>query len=343
MRVGIIGGGNISETHARAAKAISGVEIAAIHGQNRVKTARLSERYGGAVYKDLDSMLRHKPLDMVIIGSPSGLHAELGIAAANQNLHVLVEKPIDITTARATSLIEACDRAGVKLGVCFQDRMSPEICNLKKRLEARALGKPILVSGRVKWYRPPDYYSGSGWRGTLELDGGGALINQGVHTIDLLLWLMGNVTRVHAIATTALHNIAAEDTLVATLEFASGAVGSFEATTAAYPGYSRRVELTGSEGTLILEDDRIIANDLRSAIEDLSSTGVEKSSQSTTAVLADSSGHQRVLEDFLRSIETDGQPRCDGREGRRSIELIEAMYESARTGAPVVVGSSSSK
>jgi UDP-N-acetyl-2-amino-2-deoxyglucuronate dehydrogenase len=339
MHIGIIGGGNSSETHARAAKAISGVEIAAIYGHNREKTARLSDLYGGRVYDDLHSMLRHKPLEMVLIGSPSGLHAEHGIAAAKQNLHVLVEKPIDVTTTRATELIDTCERAGVKLGVCFQDRFSPQIGDLKRLLETGALGKPILVSGQVKWYRPPEYYAGSRWRGTLELDGGGALINQGVHTIDLLLWLMGDVTRIHAMARTALHNIAAEDTLVATFEFANGAVGTFEATTAAYPGYSRRVELTGSEGTLILEDDRITACDLRSDGELLSSAVADKSSQSTSAVLADSSGHQRVLEDFLHAIETGGRPRCDGQEGRRSIELVEAIYESARTGEPVMVGS----
>jgi UDP-N-acetyl-2-amino-2-deoxyglucuronate dehydrogenase len=268
-QIGIIGAGNISDTHARAALEINGVEIAAVYGSNRDKAARMAQLYGGAVYEDLETFLEHKPLDMVMIGSPSGLHAEQGIAAARRGLHVLVEKPIDITTERTDLLINECERAEVKLGVCFQDRVAPDIARLKQLVDAGRLGKPMLVSGRVKWYRPPEYYRDSRWRGTSALDGGGALINQGVHTVDLLLWLMGDVARVNAKAITALHDIEVEDTVVATVQFANGAIGTLEAATSAYPGYPRRIELTGSEGTIILEDNQIVAADLRNAGEDL--------------------------------------------------------------------------
>ncbi len=338
IQIGIIGGGNISETHARAAREIDGVEISAICGRNREKVARLCELYGGAAFEDLPSFLAYKPMDLVMIGSPSGLHAEQGMAAARRGLHVLVEKPLDITTDSADGLIRECEQASVKLGVCFQDRVAPDICRLKELVDAGRLGKPILVSGRVKWCRTPEYYSGPRWRGTWALDGGGALMNQGVHTVDLLLWLMGDVEVVSAKAITALHDIEVEDTIVATLEFANDAIGTLEAGTSVYPGYPRRIELTGSEGTIILEHDRILRIDLRTPVPDADVSAVENSNASATSpVVSDVSGHIRILEDFLRAIETNGTPRCDGREGRRSVELVQAIYESARTGQPVTL------
>ena len=225
IHIGLIGGGNITETHARAAPAIAGVEIAAIYGTNADKVDRLCREHGGTRYQDFEEFLAHRPMDLVAIGSPSGLHATQGIAAAQRGLHVLTEKPIDISTERADALIEAADRNRVKLGVIFQDRLKPDICKLKQWVSSGVIGKPILADARVKWYRPPDYYDNSRWRGTLSLDGGGALINQGVHTVDLLLWLLGDVTRVQARTSTALHAIEAEDTAVAILQFASGALG----------------------------------------------------------------------------------------------------------------------
>src|SRR6266404_5937312 len=158
-------------------------------------------------------------MEAVLIGSPSGLHAEHGMAAARQGLHVLVEKPIDVTTERAGALIAACDIAHVKLGVFFQDRVASDIRNLKRVIDAGILGKPILMSASVRWYRPPDYYKNSRWRGTWALDGGGALMNQGIHTVDLLLWFFGDVSSVWARALTALHEIEVEDTVVASFEF----------------------------------------------------------------------------------------------------------------------------
>jgi predicted dehydrogenase len=330
IRVGIIGAGNISETHARAVGETKGAEVAAVYGQNREKAHRLSQLYGGAAYDDLESFLAH-PMEMVAIGSPSGLHAEQGIAAARRGLHVLVEKPIDISTARADALIEACDAAGVKLGVFFQDRVAPGVCRLKKLVDEGRLGRLILASARVKWFRPVEYYADSRWRGTWELDGGGALVNQGVHTIDLMLWLLGDVSRVYARAVTALHNIEVEDTVAATLEFASGATGTLEATTAAYPGYPRQLELTGTEGTCILRHDQLIATDLRTPLDD--SSGADSGNTNASAsspVVSDVRGHQKILEDFIRAIESDSKPLCDGREGRRSVELIEAIYMSSR-------------
>ncbi len=342
IHVGILGGGNISETHARAAAEIPGVDVAAVYGQNAERAAGLGERFGARVYPELDAFLRHRPLDVVLVGSPSGLHAEQGILAARQGLHVLVEKPLDVTTEQADALIRECDRAGVRLGVFFQDRTAPEIAWLKRLLEGGGLGRVFLVSARVKWYRPPEYYAGSRWRGTFALDGGGALMNQGIHTADLLLWLLGDVERVFARTRTALHRIEVEDTVVACLEFAGGAVGTLEATTAAYPGFPRRIEITGTGGTVVLEQDRIVSADLLTPPpEPVPQSEGSRNPSSSSPTVSDVRGHRRILEDFLAAIATGAEPLCSGRDGRRSVELVQAIYESGRTDAAVELGSRS--
>jgi len=340
IRIGILGAGGISETHARAAVTIPGVEIAAVCGLNREKAAALGARTGSAVYDDLSNFLSHRPMDIVAIGSPSGLHAEQAIAAVRHGLHVLVEKPLDINLARVDALIEESARAGVRVGVFFQDRLRPDVLRMKAIVDSGRLGTPVLASGRVKWHRPPEYYSHSRWRGTWALDGGGALMNQGIHTVDLLIWLFGPVTRVVARTATRLHRIEVEDTAAAILEFQSGALGILEAGTSIYPGYSRRVEITGSEGTLILEHDRLAAIDLRTA--DGTASGAEGVGEaavsSQSPVVGDATAHRRVMEDFIRAVRAGSTPACDAREGRKSVEVVEAIYRAAREGGPVAVG-----
>jgi predicted dehydrogenase len=273
---------------------------------------------------------------MVVIGSPSGLHADHGIAAAKRGLHVLVEKPIDVTTERADALIEEAARAGVTLGVIFQDRQKPDVQRLKALIDAGRLGTPILANARVKWYRPPSYYADSRWRGTQALDGGGALMNQGIHTVDLLLWLFGPVRRVFGKTIAGLHAIHVEDTAVAVLEFANGAIGTLEAATSAYPGYSRQIEVTGSNGTVRLDGDDLAAVDLKDAREDerpAPARGVTASAASP--VVSNPKAHTRVIEDFIQAVAARRAPSCDGAEGRRSVALVAAIYQSARTNLPV--------
>jgi len=311
--------------------------VAAVAGPNAEKVARLGARFGAAVYRDAEALLRHRPLDLVLVGSPSGLHAEQGIAAARAGLHVLVEKPIDVVREKAEALVAECDRAHVKLGVFFQDRFSPDFAALKRAIDDGALGQPILASARVKWWRGAEYYGDSRWRGRLALDGGGALMNQGIHTVDLLLHFLGDVRRVWARAATALHKIESEDTLVATLEFASGALGTYEATTAAFPGYPRQVEITGSEGTVVLAQDRVVRADLRRPRPELVGGDAAANPSASSPTISDVRGHKAAIEDLLRAIREDGRPRCDGREGLRSLVLVEALYRSSRTQLPVTL------
>ena len=312
MRLGIVGAGGISDTHVRAARGIDGVEVVAVHGSNRLKTLALAELAGAAVYPDFDEFLAH-PMDIVAIGSPSGLHAEQAIAAVRRGLPVIVEKPLDITTGRIDALLSEAESRGVQVGVFFQERLSPEVGAMKRALDGGKIGEPLFASGSVRWYRPPEYYASSRWRGTWALDGGGALMNQGIHTVDLLVWLLGPVARVSARTATRLHAIEVEDTAVALLEFESGAVGTIEATTAAYPGFPRRVEITGTKGSLFNEDPP------------------------RTAAVADATPHRRVLQDFIEAVRTGRTPACDGREGRRSVAVVEAIYRSARSGTWEVV------
>jgi UDP-N-acetyl-2-amino-2-deoxyglucuronate dehydrogenase len=342
IHVGLIGAGNISDTHARAATAIPDVAIAGVYAPTREQAQRLATAHGGVACDSLDSLLTHRPLDLVIIGSPSGLHAEHGIAAAKRGVHVLVEKPIDVTTARADALVAEAERAGVRLGVIFQDRLKADVQRAQALVAEGRLGRPILATAQVKWHRPPEYYAGSRWRGTQALDGGGALMNQGVHTVDLLLWLFGPVRRVFGRTAALLHAIEVEDTAVGVLEFANGALGTIEAATSAYPGYPRRIELTGSQGTLVIDGDRLARVDLNEsrgpAAPKLARTPSSEGGSggpASSPVVADASAHQRVLEDFIRAIATNSAPCCDGREGRRSVALIEAIYRSSRTGQAV--------
>ena len=332
IHVGLIGGGNISSTHARAVDSISDAKVVAVYGPNPAKTSNLGTAHHAAVYGNLETLLTHRPMEMVIIGSPSGLHADEGIAAARHGLHVLVEKPIDITTERADALIDACDRASVRCGVIFQERFHPENLKIKKLIDEGGLGRLLLVNAHVPWYRPPEYYTKSRWHGLRAVDGGGALMNQGVHTVDFLLWMIGDVAKVQARTATVLQQMECEDTALAILEFANGAFGTLQVTTAEYPGYERRVEITGTEGTVVLEGDRIVAADLRQKREGLlssppASAGVGE--RATSAVVNDISGHRAAIENFIRVVRDGGKLNCDGREGRRSLELVERIYKAA--------------
>jgi len=307
MRLGILGAGGISGTHVRAAQGLDGVEVVAVHGGNPEKTAALAASAGAVAYADLDAFLAH-PMDIVAIGSPSGLHAAQATAAVRRGLHVLVEKPLDVTTAKVDALLAEAARAGVKVGVFFQERMLPELVAIKQRLDRGDLGDPLFISGHLDWYRPPEYYSGSRWRGKRALDGGGALMNQGIHTVDVLLWLFGPVRRVTGRTATRLHAIEVEDTASALLEFESGAFGTIRATTAASPGYPRRLEIAGTKGVIVHEEP------------------------ARPALVADATPHRRVLEDFVDAVKANRRPACDGAEGRRSVALIEAIYRSAQSG-----------
>ena len=332
MNVGVIGAGNISDTHARAAVA-AGLRIAGVHGDNQEKARQLADRHGASAFATLDALLADQSLDLVMIGSPSGRHADHAIAAARSGRHVLVEKPLEISTARVDQLVDEVTRARVTLGVFLQDRLKPDIVEMKRRIDAGGIGTPLLATGEVRWFRPREYYSSSRWRGTWALDGGGALMNQGIHTVDLMLYLLGPVASVSGLTATRFHRIETEDTATALLEFVNGVQGTIDVTTAAAPGSPRRLRITGSEGSLMIEGDRLI--ETRPG-----SPAPEAMENAASPVVSDVSNHQRIIKDFVDAIRRRRAPICDGVEGRRSVAVVEAIYRSAREQRRVAVSQS---
>ncbi len=322
MNVGLVGAGNISDTHARAALA-AGLHLAGVFGANQSRARELAQRYGTVAYESLDALVLQPSLDLVLIGSPSGCHADEARTAALAGCHVLVEKPLDISTARIDTLLHKVERTGVTLGVFFQDRLKPDVVEMKRRIDQGGIGTPLLATGEVKWFRPREYYADSRWRGTVALDGGGALMNQGIHTVDLLLYLLGPVTRVSGAAATRFHTIEAEDTATALLEFSSGAQATIDVTTAAFPGRPRRLLISGTAGSLLLDGDSLREGASESAAE----VRVESAA---SPVVSDATAHQRIIEDFVDAVRQGRPPVCNGAEGRRSVEVVEAVYRSAK-------------
>lgn len=339
---GIIGCGMIANFHAHAIGDVRGAKLVACFDTFPAAADRLAASTGCRAYHRLDEMLADPRVDVVTIGTPSGAHLEPAVAAARAGKHVIVEKPLEITLRRCDQIIDACQRAAVKLATIFPSRFHDSSRELKRAVDAGRFGKLTLGDAYVKWFRPQSYYDSGAWRGTWELDGGGALMNQAIHSVDLLTWFMGPVVEIRAQTATLAHErIAVEDTAVATLRFASGALGIVEASTAAYPGYLKRIELHGSEGSAMMEEEDIVKWDF--AKKDRRDAAIQRQMQSrksTGGGAADPAaighhGHALEFRDVVEAIQKDRAAAIDGREGRRSVEIILGIYRSAETGRAV--------
>jgi predicted dehydrogenase len=328
--IGILGCGNVARVHAEAIQLVPDLKLVSVCSRSRESAGRFGERYGVPALTSLEEFLGDQTLQAVAICAPSGAHAELGCAAARARKHVLVEKPIEISTSKADALIDACKGAGVTLAVSFQSRHLDAPRLLKSAVEKNRLGRLIMASAYIKWYRTPEYYASTPWRGTLKGDGGGALINQAIHTVDLLRWILGPVAGVHAYSGKLLHGgIEAEDTLAAAIRFQNGALGTIEAATSVYPGFRRRLEITGTEGTVILEGDNLTTWALQDGSPNPSLSAAEISNGSADPMAIDCEGHRRVMADFADAIHHQHKPLVDGSDGRESLELVESIYRSA--------------
>jgi predicted dehydrogenase len=335
---GLVGCGMVGAVHAEAIKAIAGARLVAVCGRNAERTSAFAARFGAAGYTDDEKFLAHPGLEIVNVCTPSGTHAEWGCRAAAAGKHVLVEKPIEINLERADRLIRACDEAGVKLGVIFQSRFLPAARRIKHAVEEGRLGRLMLGDAYVKWYRAPQYYAPGSWHGTLALDGGGALINQAIHTVDLLRWVMGPAESVFALSGALRHRgIEAEDTLIATLRFECGALGVIEATTSVAPGFRRRLEVSGERGTVILDGDVISTWALEGESESADTSGEQITDGSADPAAIAAEGHRRQIEDMIMAVIEDREPVVSGREGRKSLELVTALYRSAAQGQLVTL------
>jgi predicted dehydrogenase len=341
---GILGCGMIATFHARAIEDVRGAKLVACYDRIPAAADKLAESTGCKAYYDLDALLADAAVQVVTIGTPSGAHMEPAVAAARAGKHVIVEKPLEITLRRCDKIIEECHKAGVVLSTVFPSRFHDAAIELKRAVEQGRFGRLTLGDAIVKWYRAQAYYDSGAWRGTWELDGGGALMNQAIHSVDLLTWLMGPVVEVRARAALMAHErIAVEDVVAATVAFANGAMGVIEATTAAYPGYLKRIEIHGSEGSAVMEEEDVVKWDFaKPARRDAEVRRKMANRKSSGGGAADPKaighhGHARQFQDVVNAIKKGVSPQIDGPEGRRSVEIILAIYKAAETGRAVTL------
>lgn len=340
----VVGCGMIAGFHARAIGEIAGAKLVGGYSSRLESAEKFVAEYGGTAYRSLDELLADPEVQVVNICTPSGAHLDPAVAAAKAGKHVVVEKPLEITLERCDAIIEACEQAGVRLITIFPSRFSGANIALKQAIDAGRFGRLTLGDTYVKWWRSQEYYDGGGWRGTWALDGGGAYMNQAIHNVDLIYWLMGDVAEVAAITGTLAHErIEVEDTGVAAVRFANGAIGTIAATTSAFPGLLKRTEIHGDEGSAIVEQDTVKlwqfaeeSPDDAATLKEFGETSVSSGGAGDPKAISHL-GHRLQLEDLIRSIETGALPAVDGREGRKSVEIILAIYESNRSGKRVML------
>ena len=352
LRFAIVGCGSIAPTHADALRALSpdGAALAACCDSVPERAQAFAARYGirAVPYQEA---LRDDEIDAVSVCTPSGLHAELGVPALRAGKHVIVEKPMDVSLEACDRLMAAQRESGRTFAVISQHRFDPASLAVKELMDKGDFGALVLADAQIPWYRTQEYYDSGDWRGTYALDGGGALMNQGVHTVDLLRWLCGPVAAVYARAATLAHErIEVEDVVSATLTFTNGAVGTLTASTAAYPGFAARLAIHGTRGSAVIEGDRLHTLAIQGRDVETGPQATEHALQvarggtraATAAVAAASDptsvwgdAHRAELQDFVRCCRTGETPLVSGQEGRNAVELVLAVYESARTGEVV--------
>lgn len=356
LRFGLIGCGGVGPTHAGALLRIEDAELVAVADLIPERASELAGKLGlSKVYASDEALLADPDIDVVCICTPSGLHAEHAIRAMRAGKHVVVEKPMEVTREACDRMIRVQRETGRKLTIISQHRFDPATILVKEAIDSGKLGKIILADASVKWWRKQQYYDVAPWRGTWAMDGGGSLMNQGVHTVDVLQWLVGGVSSVFAHTATGAHDMETEDIAVAALKFNCGAIGTLTASTAAYPGLPARIDIYGTEGSAIIEGDRlkqmVLKNGQTFTAEDAAKDAVAVAQGGTASVKDEATrraafgdkkagwgdAHRAQILDLIRAIREDGQPLMDGPAARKPVGVVLAIYESSRTGRPVNV------
>lgn len=335
--IGIIGTGSVAGVHVQSVQELDNCKLIGLASSSRERAKLAAEKFGLRVYADYRELLKNKEVRAVIICTHSGHHLEPTLAAAAAGKHVLVEKPLEVSLERADQMIEACREAGVKLGCIFQNRFSPDYQRLKAAVTGGTLGKLNLGNAYIKWYRSPDYYQSSFWKGTLKGDGGAALINQGIHTIDLLLDIMGEVESVFGKVRTVKHQIEGEDLGVALITFKSGALATIEGSTAIVPGFPERLEIFGDQGSVVLEAGKIATWKVEGVEEGAETEEGKKDTGASDPTAIGHALHKAQIKDFAEAITEDRVPAVTGESGKKALELILKIYESSTLGKEVFI------
>jgi predicted dehydrogenase len=334
----------IARFHARALADVPGTHVAALVSRKVENARKLAADVGldCVCTTGLSEALARPDVQVVIVTTPSGAHLEPAVAGAAAGKHVVVEKPLEISVERCDRIIQACDDNGVRLAVIFPSRFADANRTLKAAVEARRFGRLTLGETACKWWRSQAYYDEGGWKGTQVLDGGGALMNQAIHNVDLLQWMMGPVTHVCAFTAMLAHErIEVEDTAVACLRFASGALGVIQATTSVWPGLPKTIAIHGDRGTAVIEQEDVLRWEFNPETEEdravrarfAQKVGASGGSSNPAAI--SHVYHARQLADFVHSLRSGEPPLVDGREGRKAVAIIEAIYRSAAAGKVV--------
>lgn len=339
---GIVGCGVIGPTHAKALRSLPGGQLVAVTDVVAERAEKLAKDFDVEVAGSVEELAARPDIDVVCVCVPSGLHVEVALEAVAAGKHVVVEKPIDVSLEAANRLIKAGHDAGVVVSVISQHRFDPGIRELKDLVDSGALGQVVVADTRIKWYRSQAYYDSGDWRGTWALDGGGALMNQGIHYVDMVRWIVGLPAEVTAITATNCHErIEVEDSALALLRWSSGAVGILEASTSVFPGMSERLEISGTGGTGVVEGGRLIIKEQIAEGEVGRYGRTIRSDQAATETAAadpkavGAVGHVAQLGDVIDAINTGRSPLMTGEEARDSLQLALAVYESARRGGTV--------
>jgi UDP-N-acetyl-2-amino-2-deoxyglucuronate dehydrogenase len=333
----------IAEFHAQAIAGLRGARLVGVASRTAAKTQAFAAKHGNVFAGgSIEELVARPDLDVVCITTSSGAHLQPALAAIRAGKHVVIEKPIEITTERVDTILRAAAEAKVWVAPIFQGRFGDGARTAQAAIAAGRLGRLVLASAYVKWHRTAQYYTGT--RGQLAVDGGGALMAQAIHGVDLLQWFAGLPAEVFAWSTRRVHTaIEAEDTVSASLRYPDGALGVIEATTAPWPGWQRRIEICGENGSIVLENDQIVHWEFRTpqpgddAIRAAQNQGALGSGASRPDAISPV-GHQRQLQDLVDALRTGRAPLLDGAEGRKAVALVRAVYDSAASGRVVKVG-----
>ena len=333
IRFGILGCGLAAGFHADAIKSVDGAVLIGVYDADPERSASFAAKYGCRAYGSFRDFAGSEETDAVCVCTPSGLHAQGASALLENGKHLLIEKPIAVDEAGAKTILAAARRSGKTVGVVSQLRCCPDVRRLKDAIAAGELGDVVSVQLGMLYHRTEAYYKKSSWHGTLALDGGGALINQGIHGVDLLLWLLGPVKRVQGVKATLLHDIEAEDTLCALLEFESGCIGTLNAATSVWPGQPRTLCICGTKGSAVLTEDRLTEFTVRdgAAQIDCVESTVWLSHSDPGAIPPEA--HENVIRDFCAALNGGRSPVSDAADGYNALSLIRAIYRSAENGS----------